>query len=118
MTGGPLAATFPAKLCIRPLVLAQIIPAPFTAPCALHHALTYRQHAGLPVRFVARPEIPLTGRVIGVALGRGQNDTLRKMPLGVPVEPIGFSTSKPLFLLSQHLSQTDTPSDRTSKTHK
>jgi transposase len=26
----------------------------------------------------------------GVESGRGQNDTLRKLPLGVPVEPIGF----------------------------
>jgi hypothetical protein len=27
---------------------------------------------------------------IGVECGRGQNDTLRKLLLGVPVEPIGF----------------------------
>jgi hypothetical protein len=28
--------------------------------------------------------------IFGVESGRGQNDTLRKLPLGVPVEPIGF----------------------------
>ncbi len=43
-------------------------------------------------------------KYLGVECGRGQNDTLRKLLLGVPVEPIGFFTSKPLFLLSQKLS--------------
>jgi uncharacterized protein (DUF2141 family) len=45
---------------------------------------------------------------LGVESGKRQNDTLRKLPLGVPVEPIGFFHQQalvfvePKFVLSRH----------------